>query len=141
MHGVNLDQLGERNPLIYGSFTLADLEKTIAGYADELGMDVSFFQTNHEGELVEHIHGLRGEADAAILNSGAWTHYAWALRDAVEVSEVPTVEVHISDISKREDWRKVSVFEGLAIGQIYGKAEQGYKEALELIADHLDGGP
>jgi 3-dehydroquinate dehydratase II len=137
MHGVNLDQLGERNPLVYGGFTLHELEETIHGYASELGLEVSCFQTNHEGELVEHLHGLRGSADAAILNAGAWTHYSWAIRDAVEFSEVPTVEVHISDISKREEWRQFSVFDGLAIGQIFGKAELGYKEALELIKKHL----
>jgi 3-dehydroquinate dehydratase II len=137
MHGVNLDQLGERNPLVYGGFTLDELERTIAGYASELDLEVTFFQTNHEGELVEHLHGLRGSADAAIINAGAWTHYSWAIRDALEFCEVPAVEVHISDISKREEWRKVSVFEGLAIGQVYGKAELGYKEALELISKQL----
>lgn len=137
MHGVNLDRLGGRDPLHYGGFTLAELEQEIRGFASELGIEVSFFQTNHEGEFVEHLHSLPDRADAAIINSGAWTHYSWAIRDALEFSGIPAVEVHISDISKREEWRRFSVFDGLVIGQIYGKAQLGYKEALELIAQRL----
>lgn len=140
MHGVNLDQLGGRDPLHYGSFTLPDLEVKIKRFASELGLEVAFFHSNHEGEFVEHLHRLPERADAAIINSGAWTHYSWAIRDALELSGVPAVEVHISDISKREEWRRFSVFDGLVIGQIYGKADQGYREALELISEYLGGG-
>ena len=137
MHGVNLDQLGGRDPLHYGSFTLPELEFKIKGFAADAGVEVAFFHSNHEGEFVEHLHRLPERADAAIINSGAWSHYSWAIRDALEFSAVPAVEVHISDVSKREEWRRISVFDGLVIGKIYGKAEQGYREALELIAAHL----
>ena len=139
LHGVNLDQLGSRNPLIYGDFTLVDLELQIGGFAADLELKASFFQSNSEGEFVEHLHGLGERADAAIVNAGAWTHYSWAIRDALEMSGVPAVEVHISDVSKREDFRKVTVFEGLEnlIGRIYGKGPDGYREALELIAERL----
>ncbi len=137
MHGVNLDQLGGRDPSQYGTFTLPELEQTVAGFAEEQGLQASFFQTNHEGEFVERLHALAGKADAVIVNAGAWSHYSWAIRDALEFSGLPAVEVHISDISKREAWRRETVFAGLTIGRIYGKQEQGYREALELIAEHL----
>jgi 3-dehydroquinate dehydratase II len=137
MHGVNLDQLGGRDPLHYGAFTLPELEVKIRRFAVDLSLEVAFFHCNHEGEFVEHLHRLPERADAAIINAGAWTHYSWAIRDALEFSGVPAVEVHISDISKREEWRRFSVFDGLVIGQIFGKAEQGYREALELIAGRL----
>jgi 3-dehydroquinate dehydratase II len=137
MHGVNLNTLGARDPEQYGSFTLPELERTIAGFADELGLEVSFFQSNHEGEFVEHLHSLRDRADALIINAGAWSHYSRAIGDALEFCGVPAVEVHISDVSEREAWRQETVFEGLTIGRIYGKREAGYREALELIAEHL----
>jgi 3-dehydroquinate dehydratase II len=137
MHGVNLDTLGKRDPEQYGSFTLAQLEQTIGGFAQDLELEVSFFQSNHEGEFVEHLHSLRDRADALIINAGAWSHYSRAIGDAVEFCGVPAVEVHISDVSNREAWRQETVFEGLTIGRIYGKKQDGYREALELIAEHL----
>jgi 3-dehydroquinate dehydratase-2 len=137
MHGVNLDQLGGRDPDKYGTFTLPELEATISGFAEELGLSPGFFHSNYEGEFVEHLHGLADRADAVVVNAGAWTHYSWAIRDALEFSGLPAVEVHISDVSQREDWRRVTVFEGLAIGRVYGKKERGYREALEIIAEHL----
>jgi 3-dehydroquinate dehydratase-2 len=139
MHGVNLDMLGRRDHDIYGDFTLSQLETQIKRHARELDLEAAFFQTNSEGEFVEHLHRLPDRADAALINAGAWTHYSWAIRDALELTGVPTVEVHISDISKREEWRRHSVFEGLeqVVGQIYGKGPDGYKEALELIATKL----
>jgi 3-dehydroquinate dehydratase II len=139
LHGVNLDQLGSRNPLIYGDFTLAELEKQIEGFASDLGLQTSFFQSNSEGEFVERLHRLPEAADAAIVNAGAWTHYSWAIRDALDMAGIPAVEVHISDVSKREEWRKVTVFEGLdnLIDRVYGKGPDGYREALELIAERL----
>jgi 3-dehydroquinate dehydratase II len=140
MHGVNLDQLGGRDRLHYGDLTLPELETRIRRCAREAGLETAFFQSNHEGEFVEHLHRLPERADAAIVNAGAWTHYSWAIRDALESSGVPAVEVHISDISKREEWRRRSVFEDLeqVIGQISGKGADGYREALELIAKHLE---
>ena len=139
MHGVNLDMLGSRDKDIYGDFTLPELEVRIKRFARQLNLEAAFFDTNSEGQLVEHLHRLPERADAAIINAGAWTHYSWAIRDALDLTDVPTVEVHLSDISKREEWRRHSVFEGLdlLIAQIYGKGPEGYREALELIAERL----
>lgn len=137
LHGVNLDQLGGRDPLFYGDFTLAELERQIEGWAKDLGLEASCFQTNHEGEYVERLHGLAATADAAILNAGAWTHYSWAIRDALEASGVPAFEVHISDVMARDEWRHLSVFDGLVVGRVYGKGAEGYREALEALAEHL----
>jgi 3-dehydroquinate dehydratase II len=139
LHGVNFDQLGRRDKDIYGDFTLSELEVQIKRFARELDLEAYCFQTNAEGEFVEQLHRLPEVADAAIVNAGAWTHYSWAIRDALDLTGVPTVEVHLSDISKREEWRRQSVFEGLdlIIGQVYGKGPDGYREALELIANKL----
>jgi 3-dehydroquinate dehydratase-2 len=139
LHGVNLDMLGSRDRDIYGDFTLPELEEQIRGFARELGLEASFFQTNSEGEFVERLHRLPEVADAAIVNAGAWTHYSWAIRDALDLTGIPAVEVHISDIGKREEWRRDSVFEGLdsIVGQIYGKGPDGYREALELLAERV----
>jgi 3-dehydroquinate dehydratase II len=139
MHGVNLDMLGSRDKDIYGEFTLPELEVRIKRFARQLNLEAAFFDTNSEGELVEHLHRLPERADAAIINAGAWSHYSWAIRDALDLTDVPTVEVHLSDISRREEWRRHSVFEGLdlLIAQIYGKGAEGYREALELIAERL----
>jgi 3-dehydroquinate dehydratase-2 len=139
LHGVNFDMLGSRDRLIYGDFTLPELEVRIKRFARDLNLEARFFQTNHEGEFVEYLHRLPELADAAIVNAGAWTHYSWAIRDALDLTGVPSVEVHLSDISKREKWRRNSVFDGLdlVIGQIYGKGPDGYREALELIGKRL----
>jgi 3-dehydroquinate dehydratase-2 len=140
LHGVNFDMLGRRDREIYGDFSLTELEVKIKRFARELRLETRFFQTNAEGEFVEHLHRLPEIADAAIVNAGAWTHYSWAIRDALDLTDIPTVEVHLSDISKREKWRRASVFEGLdlIVGQIYGKGPEGYREALMLIAERLE---
>jgi 3-dehydroquinate dehydratase-2 len=140
LHGVNFDMLGRRHREIYGDFSLTELEVRIKRFARELRLETRFFQSNAEGEFVEHLHRLPEIADAAIVNAGAWTHYSWAIRDALDLTDIPTVEVHLSDISKREKWRRTSVFEGLdlIVGQIYGKGPEGYREALELIAERLE---
>jgi 3-dehydroquinate dehydratase II len=140
LHGVNFDMLGRRDREIYGDFSLTELEVRIKRFARELRLETRFFQTNAEGEFVERLHRLPEIADAAIVNAGAWTHYSWAIRDALDLTDIPTVEVHLSDISKREKWRRTSVFEGLdlIVGQIYGKGPEGYREALELIAERLE---
>lgn len=139
LHGVNFDVLGERDRLIYGGISLGELEAQIKGFAEDLGLETSFFQTNHEGEYVERLHRLPEVADAAIVNPGAWTHYSWAIRDALDFAGVPAVEVHLSDVSAREEWRQVSVFDGLdlMLGRVFGKGPDGYREALELIAAEL----
>ena len=137
MHGVNLDQLGRRDPDHYGALSLASLERRITAFAGELGLVVRFFQTNHEGEFVEHLHGLEGMADGLVVNPGAWTHYSWAIRDALEVAALPTIEVHISDVDTREEWRRFSVIRDLCQGRVAGKGVEGYREALELLRGEL----
>jgi 3-dehydroquinate dehydratase-2 len=140
MHGVNLDQLGRRDPTLYGSLTLAELEQRIAEEAAELGLRVSFFQSNYEGAFIEHLHGLPRAADAVLLNPGAWTHYAWAIRDALEIAALPALEIHLSDVKNREPWRRVSVIGELCFATISGRGADGYGEALKLLRAELDGG-
>jgi 3-dehydroquinate dehydratase-2 len=138
MHGVNLDQLGRRDPALYGSLTLAELQQRIEREAQGLGLSARFFQTNHEGAFVERLHGLAGEADAIVLNPGAWTHYAWAIHDALEIAALPAVEVHLSDVSAREKWRRVSVVSDLCLATVAGRGAEGYGEALRLLRAHLE---
>jgi 3-dehydroquinate dehydratase-2 len=137
MHGVNLDQLGRRDSAHYGSLTLTELELQISDAAAELGLKTRFFQTNHEGAFVEHLHQLEGLADAIILNPGAWTHYAYAIRDALELTGLPAVEIHLSNVDAREPWRRESVIRELCFGRIAGKGAAGYRDALELIRKEL----
>lgn len=137
MHGVNLDQLGRRDPDHYGSLTLDQLEQEIERRSRELGLSVRFFRTNHEGAFVERLHLLDGVADAVILNPGAWTHYSWAIRDALEISDLPAVEVHLSAVDQREEWRRTSVLDGLVEARISGRGADGYGEALALLAARL----
>lgn len=138
MHGVNLDQLGRRPAGHYGTLTLDGLERTISGFADELGLRVQFFQTNHEGEFVEQLHRLEGTADAIVLNPGAWTHYSWAIRDALEIAALPSVEVHLSNVYEREEWRQVSVIRELCVATVAGKGPDGYRDALERVREALE---
>jgi 3-dehydroquinate dehydratase-2 len=140
MHGANVDQLGRRDPALYGTLTLAELERQIEDDAARLGLEVSFFQTNYEGAFIEHLHGLAGNADAILLNPGAWTHYAWAIRDALEIAALPALEIHLSDISTREPWRAVSVIGDLCFARIYGRGPDGYREALEQLRAELERG-
>ena len=142
MHGVNLDQLGRRDAGHYGTLTLIELERQISETAAELGLVTRFFQTNHEGEFVEHLHLLRGppsRADAILLNPGAWTHYAWAIRDALEIAGLPALEIHLSDVEQREPWRRVSVIGDLCFATISGRGADGYGEALVRLRDELAG--
>jgi 3-dehydroquinate dehydratase-2 len=140
MHGVNLDQLGHRDPAIYGSLTLLELEAKIELEARSLGLEASFFQSNHEGAFVERLHALRGEVDGIILNPGAWTHYAWAIHDALEIASVPAVELHLSDPLAREPWRHVSVIGELCFASVRGLGPEGYGKAMELLREHLEEG-
>ena len=139
VHGVNLDQLGHRDPALYGSLTLPELEGRIEEHARELGMTATFFQTNQEGFLVEHLHSLRGSADAILINPGAWTHYAWSIHDAREIAGLPALEIHLSDIESRERWRRVSVIRELCFATISGRGVDGYAQALEMLHAHLAG--
>ena len=137
LHGVNLDMLGSRPSEHYGNLTLEELEVRIKRFARELGLEARFFDSNNEGEFVEHIHRLPEIADAAIVNAGAWTHYSYAIRDALEVTGLPAVEVHISNVEEREEWRRLSVVADLAARRVLGKGPDGYREALEIIAREL----
>ncbi len=139
VHGVNLDQLGRRDPEHYGGLTFDALEFRIQEWAAELGLTTRFFQTNHEGELVAHLHTLEGLADAIVINPGAWTHYAWAIRDALEIAALPSIEVHLSAVKDREEWRRMSVIEELCLATVSGKGPEGYREALVLAKEALDG--
>jgi 3-dehydroquinate dehydratase II len=137
MHGVNLDQIGRRDPTHYGGITFLQLEQTIDGFAGELGLDARFFQTNHEGEFVEELHRLRDLADAAVINAGAWSHYSRAIGDALQFAAVPAVEVHLSDVMAREAWRHVSVLSESCIATVMGKGPGGYREALAALKAEL----
>jgi 3-dehydroquinate dehydratase-2 len=138
LHGVNLNLLGERDPLHYGTLTLADLETQIAAWAAPAGLDVSFFQTNAESEYVERLHALRGQVAAVILNPGSWTHYAYAIHDALELTGLPAVEVHLSDVQSREPWRRLSVIGDLCLATYSGKGPDGYRLALQRIRQALE---
>jgi 3-dehydroquinate dehydratase II len=138
MHGVNLDMLGQRPSEHYGNVGLDELVTQVRRFARELDLEVRFFHTNHEGEFVERLHRLRGLIDGAILNPGAWTHYSWAIRDALEIADVPAVEVHLSDLSQREEWRRQSVLDGLVIDSISGRGPEGYREALAILKERME---
>jgi 3-dehydroquinate dehydratase II len=138
LHGVNLDQLGRREAAHYGTLTFTQLEERIEGFAVELGLSVRFFQTNAEHELVEHLHRLEGLADGIVLNPGAWTHYSWAIRDALAIAALPTIEVHLSDVDAREEFRRVSVIRDLCLATVKGRGPDGYRDALVRLAQELD---
>jgi 3-dehydroquinate dehydratase-2 len=138
MHGVNLDALDRRPAQHYGDLTYSKLERQIEVYARELGLDVRFFQTNHEGQYVEELHRVGDYADALLLNPGAWTHYAWAIRDAVEIAGLPAVEVHLSDIKHREDWRRLSVIEDVCEASVSGQGVEGYRDALARLKEAME---
>jgi len=137
MHGVNLDQLGRRAPEHYGRMSLTELEARISNDAGQLGLVTRFFHTNHEGDFVEHLHRLEGLADGIVLNPGAWTHYSYAIRDALELTELPAIEVHLSDVQDREEWRRHSVIAELCVAHVAGNGPPGYREALERLQTEL----
>jgi 3-dehydroquinate dehydratase-2 len=132
-HGVNLDQLGRRPAEHYGDLNLSRLERQIEGFAREMGLEVRFFQTNHEGEYVEELHKASDYSDALLLNPGAWTHYSWAIRDALELSGLPAVEVHLSDVGAREEFRRLSVLRDLCVATVSGRGVDGYREGLAAL--------
>jgi 3-dehydroquinate dehydratase-2 len=137
LHGVNFDILDRRDPEIYGGLSLNELEMKIKGWARDAGLESIFFQTNSEGEFVEYLHRAPELADAILLNAGAWTHYSRAIADALDVARLPAVEVHLSDVESRDDWRKLSVFDGLVLAKVSGKGPDGYREALAIVAREL----
>jgi 3-dehydroquinate dehydratase-2 len=139
LHGVNFDVLEQRDASIYGGLSLSELERQISDWAHEFGLEPIFFQTNSEGEFCEYLHrSADGLADSLIVNAGAWTHYSRAIADALELTRLPAVEVHLSDVEARDDWRKLSVFDGLVAAKISGKGPDGYREALEMLATKLE---
>ena len=133
LHGVNLSALERRPAAHYGGLTFTALEHRIARFARELQLETIFFHTNHEGEFVEELHKSPDFADGLLLNPGAWTHYSWAIRDALEISGLPAVEVHLSDVTAREEFRRVSVLEGVVVGKVYGQGVDGYRAGLEQL--------
>ena len=138
LHGVNFDVLERRDASVYGGISLSQLEQKISDWAHGLGLEPIFFQTNAEGEFCEYLHRSGdGLADAVIVNAGAWTHYSRAIADALELTRLPAVEVHLSDVEARDDWRRLSVFDGLVLAKVSGKGPDGYREALELLGREL----
>ena len=133
-NGVNLDVLGRRDPELYGGLSLGHLETQIYDWARELQVNVECKQTNSEGEYIDWCHEAFDWADGVILNPGAWTHYSYAIRDAVELFEAPVVEVHLSNIEQREEWRRTSLISEFAAARFIGKGPDGYREALEFLA-------
>ena len=138
LHGVNLDVLGRRPTTHYGGLTLTELEVRVQGFARELELDVAFFQTNHEGEYCEYLHRAGEGAHGLVLNPGAWTHYSWAIHDALETAGLPAVEVHLSAVNQREEWRRVSVIGSLCLATVEGRGPEGYRDALGLLRESLD---
>lgn len=137
IHGVNFDVLDRRDPALYGGLSLTELEVKIKRFAYDLGFEPSFTQTNHEGEFCENLHSAIDTAEALVLNPGAWTHYSYAIRDAIELTRLPAVEVHLSDVDNREDWRRVSVIRDVCIGHVSGKGVDGYRDALQMLRREL----
>ena len=136
LNGVNLDVLGRRDPKLYGGISLGDLETRIYEWASQLGCHVRCRQTNSEGEYVEWCHDALDWADGVVANPGAWTHYSYAIHDALELLTVPLVEVHLSNVEKREEWRRHSVIAELAAKRVVGKGPEGYREALAFIVEN-----
>ena len=139
LHGVNLNMFGHRDPVHYGTVTLAEINQHLESLAKELGCSVGTFQTNHEGEMVERIHkAYMDKVDAVVINAGAWTHYSYALRDALAILKAPIVEVHMANIHAREEFRHYSVVAALARGQIAGFGLQSYLLGLRAAVDLIN---
>jgi 3-dehydroquinate dehydratase-2 len=137
IHGPNLNRLGKRDPQHYGTLTLSVIEKTVRAEAKKLGLAVKTFQSNHEGDLIDFLQKNSEKAAGIIINPGAFTHYSYALHDALKDTTLPSVEVHLSDIKSREPWRQVSVTAPACIEQISGKKEKGYIEALHFLNERI----
>ncbi len=137
LHGPNLGQLGRRPSAHYGTLTLRELEDRVRGWGVERSMRVGCFQSDDPGAFVQHVHGLAGIVDGAVVNPGAWTHYQWSIRDALELLGAPFVEVHLSDIEAREPHRRISVVRDVAAGAVWGRGPDGYRDALDLLSGRL----
>jgi 3-dehydroquinate dehydratase II len=139
LHGVNLSILGRRDPAHYGTLTLTELERRVTEFGRELELEVHCAQTDSEAEYVKLLHELPARADGVLLNPGAWTHYSWAIHDALELAGLPAVEVHLSKVDERESWRQVSVVGDLVLARVSGQGVEGYREALVRLSKELDG--
>ena len=137
LHGVNFDVVERRDAAQYGGVKLMELEVRVQSFARELGLEASFYQSNHEGEYCEFLHRAGETADGVLLNPGAWSHYSWAIRDALDLAALPAVEVHLSAVDQREEWRRVSVIRDLCIGTVQGKGVDGYREALVMLKEAM----
>lgn len=135
VNGANLNALGDRDPELYGGLSYDELETRIYDWARELDVSVRCFQTNCEGQFIDWCHDARGWAGGVVLNPGAWTHYSYAIRDAVELLPSPVVEVHLSNILERESWRRHSVIEDVVSHRVLGRGPDGYREALAWLAE------
>jgi 3-dehydroquinate dehydratase II len=135
LNGVNLDVLGRRDPRVYGDVSHEELETRLYQWAQDLGINVQVRQTNHEGQYVEWCHAALDWADGVVANPAAWTHYSYAIRDALELFTVPVVEVHLSNVDEREEWRRHSVIADLAAKRIVGEGPDGYRQALQFLAE------
>ena len=140
LNGPNLNLLGTREPHIYGTTTLAEIEALVRDEGLRLGASITFLQTNHEGTLVDEIQKLPGSADGLILNAAAYSHSSLAIRDALAAVKVPFVEVHLTDVASRDEARRRLVFSDLAVRVITGEGSEGYRRALQVLADHIRGG-
>ena len=138
INGPNLNLLGTREPHIYGSESLEDIKIWFEGEIDTTSHLVHWFQSNHEGEIIDQIHKTINAFNGIIINAGALTHYSYAIRDAIKSVDIPTVEVHLSDISSREDFRKISVISDVCINQIKGIGKNGYLKAFKLLMEHTN---
>lgn len=140
IHGPNLNMLGWREPAVYGTMTLSELDHLLLKQARDLGLELSIFQSNHEGEIIDQIQSCFRKMDGILINPGAYTHYSYAIRDAISSVELPVVEVHLSNIMEREAFRRISVLEEVCVGQIYGKGKDSYLEGLQLLKEYLEQG-
>lgn len=138
LNGPNLNLLGTRQPEVYGRTTLADVEAMCRAHAVQIGVTVEFAQSNHEGALIDAIHGTRGRLDGLILNAGAYTHTSIALMDAISSAEVPTIELHLSNVHAREEFRHKSYIARVAVGVICGFGAKGYTLAMDAMTSHLE---
>ena len=136
LNGVNLNMLGRRDPALYGGLSIAELESRIYQWGRELELTVQCRQTNSEGEFVKWCHDAFDNTDGMVVNPGAWSHYAWSIHDALEMLQIPVVEVHLSNIDLREEWRRTSVIEDLVAARFIGKGPDGYREALAYLKEN-----
>ena len=138
INGPNLNLLGKREPEIYGVETLEDILMWVVKKIDNEDIKIDWFQSNHEGEIIDRIHDSIGKFDGILINPGAYTHYSYAIRDAISGAAIPTVEVHLSDVNNREDFRKISVIESICVHRVMGMGKKGYLEGIHFLRDYLN---